>query len=61
VSVASRPVGRRKRNEQKKLDRITAAAGELIAVNGVGEVTTQQIADKADAGTKALTLCLDQG
>jgi AcrR family transcriptional regulator len=53
---SDRPVGRRERNKQDKLDRITAAAGELFAVHGVDEVTTQQIADKADIGTGTLFL-----
>jgi AcrR family transcriptional regulator len=56
MSVASQPVGRRERNKQHKLDRITAAASELFAVHGVDEVTTQQIADKADIGTGTLFL-----
>ena len=56
MSVASRPVGRRERNKQEKLDRITAAASELFAEHGVDEVTTQQIADKADIGTGTLFL-----
>ncbi|TDO46797.1 TetR family transcriptional regulator [Kribbella sp. VKM Ac-2527] len=53
---SARPVGRRERNKQDKLDRITAAASELFAVHGVDEVTTQQIADKADIGTGTLFL-----
>jgi AcrR family transcriptional regulator len=52
----SQPIGRRERNKQEKLDRITAAASELFAVHGVDEVTTQQIADKADIGTGTLFL-----
>jgi AcrR family transcriptional regulator len=56
MSVASQPVGRRERNKQEKLDRITAAASELFAVHGVDEVTTQQIADQADIGTGTLFL-----
>lgn len=56
MSVDSQPVGRRERNKQQKLDRITAAASELFAVHGVDEVTTQQIADKADIGTGTLFL-----
>src|SRR4029453_6048169 len=48
--------GRRERNKQEKLDRITAAASELFAEHGVDEVTTQQIADKADIGTGTLFL-----
>jgi AcrR family transcriptional regulator len=53
---ASQPVGRRERNKQLKLDRITAAARELFAEHGIDEVTTQQIADKADIGTGTLFL-----
>jgi AcrR family transcriptional regulator len=56
MSVASRPIGRRERNKQEKLDRIIAAASELFAEHGVDEVTTQQIADKADIGTGTLFL-----
>ena len=56
MPVASQPVGRRERNKQDKLDRIIAAAGELFAEHGVDEVTTQQIADKADIGTGTLFL-----
>ncbi|WP_392673630.1 TetR/AcrR family transcriptional regulator [Streptomyces sp. LN785] len=53
---APQPAGRRERNKQLKLDRITAAARELFAERGVDEVTTQQIADKADIGTGTLFL-----
>ena len=56
MSLASQPVGRRERNKQAKLERITAAASELFAEHGVDEVTTQQIADKADIGTGTLFL-----
>jgi TetR/AcrR family transcriptional regulator len=56
MPAAPRPVGRRERNKQEKLDRITAAARELFAEHGVDEVTTQQIADKADIGTGTLFL-----
>ena len=56
MSVASQPVGRRERNKQAKLERIIAAASELFAAHGVDEVTTQQIADKADIGTGTLFL-----
>ena len=48
--------GRRERNKQQKLDRITAAATELFSRHGVDEVTTQQIADAADIGTGTLFL-----
>ena len=56
MSVAAQPGGRRERNKQAKLERITAAASELFAKHGVDEVTTQQIADKADIGTGTLFL-----
>ncbi|MEJ3747418.1 TetR/AcrR family transcriptional regulator [Actinomycetes bacterium KLBMP 9797] len=56
MSVAPRPVGRRERNKQEKLDRITAAASALFAAHGVDEVTTQQVADMADIGTGTLFL-----
>lgn len=56
MSVTPQQVGRRERNKQHKLDRITAAASELFSEFGVDEVTTQQIADKADIGTGTLFL-----
>ena len=56
MPVTSAPAGRRERNKQEKLDRIVAAAGELFAEYGVDDVTTQQIADKADIGTGTLFL-----
>lgn len=56
MSLAPQPVGRRERNKQAKLERITAAASELFSEHGVDEVTTQQIADKADIGTGTLFL-----
>ncbi|GAA4670001.1 TetR/AcrR family transcriptional regulator [Phytohabitans rumicis] len=56
MAVAPRPVGRRERNKQEKLDRIMAAARELFAEHGVDDVTTQQVADKADIGTGTLFL-----
>lgn len=56
MSPASKSLGRRERNKQDKLDRITAAASELFSVHGVDDVTTQQIADKADIGTGTLFL-----
>lgn len=49
-------LGRRERNKQAKLERITAAASSLFAAHGVDEVTTQQIADAADIGTGTLFL-----
>ncbi|MGO2751026.1 MAG: TetR/AcrR family transcriptional regulator [Pseudoclavibacter sp.] len=52
----ARPMGRRERNKLDKLERITAAAGELFAERGVDDVTTQEIADRADIGTGTLFL-----
>jgi len=56
MPVAPQPVGRRERNKQQKLDRITAAAAELFAERGVDEVTTQEIAARADIGAGTLFL-----
>ncbi|MGX9901025.1 TetR/AcrR family transcriptional regulator [Arthrobacter sp. SA17] len=56
MAVTPQQVGRRERNKQHKLDRITAAALELFSEYGVDDVTTQQIADKADIGTGTLFL-----
>jgi len=56
MALAPQPIGRRERNKQDKLERITAAAGELFAKHGIDDVTTQQIADKADIGTGTLFL-----
>ena len=56
MSLAAQPIGRRERNKQDKLDRITAAASELFAKHGVDQVTTQQIAEKADIGAGTLFL-----
>lgn len=56
MPVASQPLGRRERNKQEKLDRITAAASELFAQHGIEDVTTQQIAEKADIGAGTLFL-----
>ena len=56
MPVTTPPAGRRERNKQEKLGRIVAAASELFAEHGVDDVTTQQIADKADIGTGTLFL-----
>lgn len=56
MSPATPPVGRRERNKQVKLERITAAARELFTEHGVDDVTTQQVAEKADIGTGTLFL-----
>jgi AcrR family transcriptional regulator len=53
---ASPSPGRRERNKQEKLARITEAAGALFAERGVDEVTTQEIADRADIGAGTLFL-----
>jgi AcrR family transcriptional regulator len=56
MPAGPQPVRRRERNKQAKLERIVTAASELFAEHGVDEVTTQQIADKADIGTGTLFL-----
>lgn len=56
MSSDVRPLGRRERNKQDKLQRIMAAAGALFAERGVDDVTTQEIADRADIGTGTLFL-----
>lgn len=56
MPTASPRPGRRERNKKDKLERITAAARELFTEFGVDDVTTQQIADKADIGTGTLFL-----
>ena len=56
MAVVNPPVGRRERNKQAKLERITTAATELFAEHGVDDVTTQQIAERADIGTGTLFL-----
>lgn len=49
-------VGRRERNKLDKLERITSAARDLFSEHGVEEVTTQQVADRADVGTGTVFL-----
>ncbi|TVU66770.1 TetR/AcrR family transcriptional regulator [Paenarthrobacter nitroguajacolicus] len=56
MQPAPQTLGRRERNKQEKLDRITAAARELFTQYGVDEVTTQQVAEKADVGSGTLFL-----
>lgn len=56
MTVGARPLGRRERNKLDKLERITAAAAELFADRGVDDVTTQEVADRADIGTGTLFL-----
>ncbi len=48
--------GRREQNKEQKLQRILAAATELFAAHGIEEVTTQQIAARAEIGTGTLFL-----
>ncbi|MWV48047.1 TetR family transcriptional regulator [Rathayibacter sp. VKM Ac-2803] len=50
------PPGRRERAKEEKRRRITAAATALFAEHGVGGVTTQQIADRADVAIGTLFL-----
>ena len=50
------PLGRRERSKRDKRERILAAARELFAEHGVGGVTTQQIADRADVAIGTLFL-----
>lgn len=56
TALPSTAPGRRERNKLAKLERITAAASELFAEHGVDDVTTQQIAERADIGTGTLFL-----
>jgi AcrR family transcriptional regulator len=51
---AQMPIGRRERAKQHKRERIMAAARELFAEHGVGGVTTQQVADRADVAIGTL-------
>ncbi|KZX20807.1 TetR/AcrR family transcriptional regulator [Rathayibacter tanaceti] len=50
------PQGRRERAKEDKRRRIADAARELFAERGVGGVTTQQIADRADVAIGTLYL-----
>ena len=50
------PQGRRQRAKEDKRRRIAAAARELFAERGIGGVTTQQIADRADVAIGTLFL-----
>src|SRR3954451_12816922 len=56
MATAPLPPSRRERNKLDKRERITAAARELFTEHGVDDVTTQQIADRADIGTGTLFL-----
>ncbi|WP_030621445.1 TetR/AcrR family transcriptional regulator [Streptomyces fulvoviolaceus] len=50
------PIGRRELAKQAKRERIMTAARELFTEHGVGGVTTQQIADRADVAIGTLYL-----
>ena len=50
------PIGRREQAKQDKRERIMAAARALFAEHGVGGVTTQQVADRADVAIGTLYL-----
>ena len=56
MNDARMPIGRRERAKQDKRERSMAAARELFAELGVGEVTTQQVADRADVAIGTLYL-----
>lgn len=56
MPTAPQSLGRRERNKQAKLERITAAASAMFAKHGVDDVTTQQIAEAADIGAGTLFL-----
>jgi AcrR family transcriptional regulator len=49
-------LGRRERSKRDKRERILAAARDLFAEHGVGGVTTQHIADRADVAIGTLFL-----
>jgi TetR/AcrR family transcriptional regulator len=53
---AEAPAGRRERNKQEKLERITSVARELFAQKGISEVTTQEVAQRADIAAGTLFL-----
>jgi hypothetical protein len=62
MNDARMPIGRWERAKQDKRERSMAAARELFAEHGVGEVTTQQVADRADAAIDtAVPVCLHEG
>lgn len=50
------PAGRRERNKLEKLERITAVARELFAEKGIHEVTTNEVALRADIAAGTLFL-----
>ena len=50
------PTGRRERNKLEKLERITAVARELFTEKGISEVTTNEVALRADIAAGTLFL-----
>jgi TetR/AcrR family transcriptional regulator len=50
------PTGRRERNKLEKLERITVVARELFAEKGISEVTTNEVALRADIAAGTLFL-----
>jgi AcrR family transcriptional regulator len=56
MNDARMPIGRWERAKQDKRERSMAAAREVFAEHGVGDVTTQQVADRAEVAID--TLCL---
>jgi len=56
MNPTAAPLGRRERNKLEKRERILAAASDLFAERGVDEVTTQEIAERADIGSGTLFL-----
>jgi AcrR family transcriptional regulator len=56
TTYATNQLGRRERNKQEKLERITEAARELFAEKSVSSVTTAEVAAKADVAAGTLFL-----
>jgi AcrR family transcriptional regulator len=54
MNAGEASIGRRERNKREKRERILDAARDLFAEFGVGAVTTQQVADRADVAVGTL-------
>lgn len=54
--MATEPVGRRERNKRDKALRITRAAQELFSERPADDVTTQEVAERADVAVGTLFL-----
>jgi TetR/AcrR family transcriptional regulator len=54
--TAEAPAGRRERNKQAKRERIAEVARQLFAQKGINDVTTQEVAQRADIATGTLFL-----